>query len=270
MMGLCACDPEEPIPSFIYIKPAVLSIEPGQGSASHKITDVWVYENNMPAGVFELPATVPILTQDPVTITLLPGIQVNGISATRGIYPFYSGYDENMSLDALATDTLEPVFSYSSNAVFRFVRDFETSSGFEAKDGITQLVYMTGTGEEFEGERSLKVHIESPLSGFQIGTTDLESFDVENLTDAYLELNYKCTAPFIVYLRVVRDGVSSSADILQINKKETWNKIYVNLQQAMRSSQAQFFEVGFIARQLPDGETMADFYFDNIKLIYSE
>ena len=264
------CDPAEPDPSFIYIHEAILNTDAEtQGTSSHKITDAWVYINDNPIGVYELPALVPVLETGTVNVKVLAGIIVNGISDTRDVYPYYNSYEVNLDLVAYNTDTIQPVFGYNSIALFRYIYDFETSSGFEPKDEFTQQEFVDNPALVYEGQRSLFVDIDSSQPNFHVGTINMEPFDLASLREAYLELNYKCDAPFSINLRVLKDGNYIEDDILYINKKENWNKIYVKLSDAMKASQGQLFEIGFKAESLPNGLTEAKFYFDNVKFVYS-
>ncbi len=47
------------VPSYLYIEKIGLNTQYEQGTASHKITDAWVYVDETLIGAFELPATIP-------------------------------------------------------------------------------------------------------------------------------------------------------------------------------------------------------------------
>src|SRR5687767_2026929 len=77
------CDKEEPVPSYIHIDSISLnSIYSTQGTSDHKITDAWVFVNEQYVGVYELPATFPVLYEGTQNIRIKAGIKKNGISAT--------------------------------------------------------------------------------------------------------------------------------------------------------------------------------------------
>ena len=93
-------DKEEAVPSYISI-PAIKLIVPDslksqQGTASAKISDAWVYINDVLQGVYELPAKFPVLKEGSNTIKIRAGIKQNGIGSTRPIYPFFNDYIEGM------------------------------------------------------------------------------------------------------------------------------------------------------------------------------
>ena len=59
---------------------------------STNISDVWVSMNGQTIGVFEMPCTIPILSDGNHSFDLYPGIKVNGISGSREKYIFYEKY----------------------------------------------------------------------------------------------------------------------------------------------------------------------------------
>ena len=76
-----AFDRPEKIPSFIHVEEFDFDItHSSQGSASEKITDVWVYVDGSIAGVYELPSTIPLHFEGNHSLKLHPGIKQNGIS----------------------------------------------------------------------------------------------------------------------------------------------------------------------------------------------
>lgn len=86
------------MPSYLYIEKIGLNTQYEQGTASHKITDAWVYVDETLIGAFELPATIPILTEGLKKITIRPGIKLNGISNTRAIYPYFTPIVKDIAL----------------------------------------------------------------------------------------------------------------------------------------------------------------------------
>ena len=87
-----ACTPEKwdlGSPELIHISEYNLTTTPEQGTAEHRVEEVWVYSTTDVLGVYPLPATVALPSGHPEALTLVPGIRANGVSATRRTYPFY-------------------------------------------------------------------------------------------------------------------------------------------------------------------------------------
>ena len=124
-----SCDLKVAIPSYIHIDYMAVSTSahPLYGSSSSKITDVWVYADDQPIGAFELPATIPILMTGVHTVTIKPGIKIDGISELRSIYPFYMPYTASMNLVAGINNAIKinPTVVYSSSTIFQWEEDFE-------------------------------------------------------------------------------------------------------------------------------------------------
>lgn len=93
---------EADIPAYLSIDSVFVNTNyQTQGSASHKITDIWVYLNDDFIGAFELPVKIPILKQGNHKITIKAGIKVNGIANTRTAYPFYTEYSQYIDLEKI-------------------------------------------------------------------------------------------------------------------------------------------------------------------------
>jgi len=54
IFSACESKHEDGVPSYIHIERIGLVTVDGQGTASHKITDAWVYIDNILIGAFEL------------------------------------------------------------------------------------------------------------------------------------------------------------------------------------------------------------------------
>ena len=77
------------IPSYIHIESIDLETDSFEGSDSQNLTDAWVTMDGNFLGAFELPCTIPILSDGAHEFRVSSGIKANGISATRIIYPFF-------------------------------------------------------------------------------------------------------------------------------------------------------------------------------------
>src|ERR1017187_10151763 len=107
-------EPSSGIPSYLQIDSIGLTITNPllQGSSSHKITDAWVYVDEQLLGVFQLPAKLPVLASGIHAIDIKAGIEINGIASSRGYYPFYTVFSQNVNLITDSVVTIKPVVSY--------------------------------------------------------------------------------------------------------------------------------------------------------------
>jgi hypothetical protein len=268
---LTACslfDYDATVPSYITIEKFELETDPSQGTASHQITDVWVYINGVKAGTYELPVTFPVLFEGVSNIEILPGIKLNGISATRAIYSFYEKYDISMILYPDSIQEIFPKTRYYEGITFRFIEDFETVGMVFDVTARSDTGIVKGAEPEhvFEGNYG-EITLENTKTLFEVKS--IESYALpKNGAFNYLELNYKNTIPFVIGLYSNELQFITMHPIVIINPSNSWKKIYVNLTPVItRQLNAIDFNI-FIASELPAGTTSGKIWIDNLKLIH--
>lgn len=263
---------ESEIPSYIRIDTIPLTTDYNeQGTASNKITDAWVYIDDNLVGAFELPAQFPVLASGKHKITVRPGIKLNGISATRYYYYFYSKYDITTTLYQDSVIKINPTTTYADYTYFAWKEDFESGSISLQRDSKsdTGLVRATGT-LAFEGNVSGLAVLDGDRDTCEISSTDAFSLPTSGTKSIYLELNYKNNVPFTVGLIVNDYGLYSHIyhEVLILNKTDVWKKVYVNLTPSVSTySGAKNFGIffGFVR---DTSAPKAEVYLDNIKLVH--
>ncbi len=257
-------NPAEQIPAYLQVDNVTLSTNSGQGSASHKITDVWIDADNAAQGVYEIPKVFPLLNNGATYLIISAGILDNGISSTRAIYPFY--YPDTLTLDLEATKVykLTPHFSYRTNVKFSFIEDFEAGNLFSLIAGDTGLIRTSATANVFEGNFSGYIYLDSSHNLYEGRTTT--SFTISRGSPVYVELNYKCDQPFEVGIYGTTDVGHTSLYKWNINPKDTWNKIYLNMGQDVLSMDATSIQIQ-IRAVFDNTQDSGHIYLDNIKLV---
>lgn len=273
------------IPAYIYVDTFLLTTNyPLEGAASHKITDVWLYIDGNLQGCYEMPATIPVLERGRHQVALYPGIKLNGNSSTRTINPFYQPYIiENVELEEKKVDTLYPSTTYypidNSDINFRFIEDFELQVMLEETNDSDTTI--TQTDRDAPGIWNDAFN-NSHYSGYVwLGTTATDTLDnfciasqaYYDLPDQgnsiFLEIDYKTTDLFEVGL-FAKIGTVESIPLVYVNPSpDRWNKIYINLGPNITDTQeAEYFKF-YIAGKVDAGKE-AEYYFDNIKLVYRD
>ncbi len=265
-----SCGRKNDVPAYLNIQPFHLNVSSSQGSASQKITDAWIYVGGVLNGVYELPATFPILETGSQTLHIFPGVRNNGIKSNPVQYPFYNSLNLTKTLTPAKLDTLFPQTAYSSDARFIFKEDFEGASNIFRNDldGNSALTISNQPGG-FEG-KSGKITLDRANASFVKGSAGQIPLTAK-YQYIYLELNYKTDA----YLTVgavsydqLQGGSPSSAPIIQLKPNADWNKIYINLTNEAQPNGALSFSIflqGDFTSDLP-GST-ATVLIDNAKLI---
>ncbi len=273
LLGSCELiNPEEPVPAYIHIPSVSLDAEPATfGSNSSKITDAWVFVEDKPLGLYQIPATIPVLSSGESRIVVSAGILENGISTTRKIYPFYASFvlndaQKTVTLEAAKVDTIRPHFEYNSSSVLGIHEDFEgIGIDMERIDGDANIEKITLSQGAFESN-SGKIRLTQQKDTYEAKTSD--AFDApEKGTDVYVELDYKCD---IVFHMGIMGTTSAGTEIkffkVGINPRDEWNKIYINFTDDIVNLNARTYQV-LIRAEKPDSVTAAEIFVDNLKAL---
>jgi hypothetical protein len=267
-----ACElinPEEPVPAYISINSFNLTVNPVvDGTASHKITDAWVYSNGSLVGVYELPCTFPVLEEGERDLIIKAGIKMNGISSARGYYPFYTNHEQRINLVAGETHTITPSVTYYPGKV-HYKEGFEDGGISLEKFGVSDTNITKNATDVFEGAYSGMITIASPHDYALVATSSAYILP-KNSTPVFLELNYKTNNPFKAGLFAsIGGGQLEKKEVITVNKSANWNKIYINLTYACASNQnASDFKLYVEVFKETDVEP-AVILLDNIKLVYN-
>ena len=260
----CSCEKEEitteGIPSYIQINEIVLEDE----SVTSNITDAWVYIDEQLQGVYELPANFPVLAEGKHKLRIKAGIKDNGIASTRVIYPLYSSFiiDEQEFI-ADQTILINPEVNYLDSAEF-FFEDFEgVGIDIEATTiSDTSVIVISNSNNNYASG-----FLTDSLFTFEIATDKLNNLPQAG-APVYLELDYKCNTKFLVGVYVNFPQSVLQKELLVINQKENWNKIYINLTPTISEAVgADFFKV-FIQMKRDFTLDTNTINFDNLKVVY--
>ena len=259
VLVIASCQKEDTsgIPTYLKID----NIASDEGNTTSNITDAWVYVNDQLQGVYELPAKFPVLEEEIQTVRIKAGIKINGIASSRIAYPFYTSYFEDISFTPNETKTITPIVSYLNGIDF-FLEDFE-GSGLEID--TDSLSFTRDNIDGLDGNYG-KITLQDSMY-----ISEITTFELKNLPQAgapvFLELDYKSNTQFLVGVYVNYPQSVIQKDLLWINPKQEWNKIYVNLTTTISEGiNASSFKV-FIGMKR-EGEDPNELYFDNLKVVY--
>ncbi|HET6243024.1 MAG: hypothetical protein H0V01_09500 [Bacteroidetes bacterium] len=271
----CSCNiinPSEEIPSYIKIDTITFENDPGQSISYQKITDAWVYVDDQLVGTYELPVTFPVLAKGNRQILIRPGIIINGIGATRGIYPFFESYGKSVDLNPNETSVISPTVKYHSSYTLPWSANFETEIKIERLPGSLSDI-----------KRVTDPAILGPFNGIACGAilldADSNRFAGASLTDfplslprtsqpIFLELSYKSNNLFSVGIIARNPEGDQGQTILNINPSSGWNKIYVNLTETVNLNINAAGYYFFIHAQKSDDVSQAEIYIDDLKILY--
>jgi hypothetical protein len=258
-------------PKYVFFNNIQLKPKTSEGANTHKITDLWVYADGQLLGAFDKNKPIPIISQnDEIELNIFAGIRANGVKQSPQLYFMLDDINIAIENKKGTIDTLNAVFTYSENAKFAFIEDFEGGSIFNKdldNDSTSSIIRSKNQPISglYSGLMSLNkdhpfIKVTSGNSFYAIPSTGYSTF---------IELDYKCNIDFIVGL-IGQDKTSGKEyqnDVMYINNKETWNKIYIDLTQAIQNSGLGIYKIYFSCEH-EDKNSISEVYIDNVKLLY--
>jgi hypothetical protein len=223
-----SCDyinPSERIPSYIQIDSILLEHEESLG-----ISDAWVYVNTELIGVFELPATIPVLTEGMADIMISGGIKVNGMSSSRTFYPFYESYRVSKELKSAEVITINPTIGYDNAlAQIPWKENFDEGAIKFEHDTTIKYGFIKDSQAPIEGNFCGLIEMDSSTNLFYEVSVD-EIAKPENITQGYfLEMNFKSDIVFNLTLIINNKSEIVQIPLVEFNPTKEWKKIYLDL-----------------------------------------
>jgi len=224
-----------------------------------------VYINDQLQGVYELPATFPVLETDYQTLRIKAGIKSNGIASSRIAYPFYTSFiDTNVIFNPTQTIIVNPIVSYLDSLNF-WLEDFEGVGVNLETTTISDTILLEFT-DSLSNQYGGGV-LNDSLITFEIATDELLDLPQAG-APVFLELDYTSNTLFLVGVYINYPQSVVQKDLLWINPKQDWNKIYINLTQTISEGiNATSFKV-FIGMRRDFSLDKNEVYFDNVKVVY--
>ncbi len=259
---------EAQVPTYITINDISLSTNYAtEGSSSENITDAWVYVNDELMGVYEMPATFPVLVEGNVELKVFAGIKDNGIAASRARYLMFDPYVESVKLVPGETIEIEPSVNYNSGVNFRWLEDFENASLSFLYHQLSDTIFFKNTSNRKEGDFSGKAYLESGMNFFEATSVAFSNVP-RSLTPIYLELDFKTNEPLLIGIYHDNDQYG----VIRLNTTTEWKKIYINLTDVVSSKQsATAIKVFFGIQETASNPFITDnpeIHIDNIKLLH--
>jgi hypothetical protein len=272
-----ACKSKEVIvPSYLYAKPYTFTVkdDKSEGAASSDIKDYWIFENEIIRGSFGIPSDIPIQKSGKTPIRVSAGIRRSGQEEERMIYPLFNSYTTDVSLKVNQTDTIIPNFTYLENCVFKFMEDFDKNGvQFEYNPAFKQI------GDTIIKEKSPSTWSQNSYSGKVVLNHDNSLLEIYSevfktlpkFTPMFFEIDYKNNVPFTIGVYATEtDGTVNQVPLIVLKEKDTWNKLYFDLESEISSRPAgteyriflRFSNI--LAAPIANPEV----YIDNLKLIY--
>lgn len=270
--GILSCeDAPDDIPFRFDIQSVDLVATSEEGTADHNIKDVWVFNEGVDVGVFELPSEVPLLPlegEELSDIQISPGVRNNGIASAPFIYPFYTTKFFERPLTKGEVEVLDLEFAYRPDAKIVFNEGFEFGNnfGFEEDDDPNSFMDITTT-EVFEGDRSGYIRLQDTVNYIEVGTSTTFTEWPQNGSPIFMELNFKTDVELVIGLAGQLGNGNVKSYFLVLNPTEEWKKVYVDLTFQVFDSQLPSYKI-LLSAGLPEGQSEADIFVDNVKILH--
>lgn len=271
-IGCDIINPSETLPTRIELQPFDFQVEPGQGSAQNKITEVWVfYGNNTFLGAFTPPVAVNYLDEGPTHFIFRPGIRNNGILDNAITYPMFEEYTIDINAFPGSVATVNPVTRYKPEVVFSFLSDFELDNPWvDNRDTVSSSNLVRSTTNPFEGGFCGEIIMSESANFIEVGhILPIGDLPVDG-TKAYLEFRYKSEVDMSIGLLGYNlTGQSYSNFFYLVKASEEWNMLYIELTDLLELSKLDAYKILF--RSLyPDNSTEPEYhiFLDNIKVVH--
>ena len=251
------------VDSFHFLNPAI----PRSLSHLSQIKEVWAYYDNNLIGVFDLPCTIPVMTNSDTLgkLTLAPGIAVDGLNNLLGVYPFYRPDTSSLRPQPGKIINYAPATEFYSDAKITPLSSF-------AGGNSSNTFKLYGSGVPME-EYTDSIIGPAGIVNFLASTNDTvsENYSVDSLiiplsVPAYIEFDYKSTVPFYIGLEAYFAGITSDVPLSGIAPSDHWQKFYLSVADFEAQYTASYYFI-HIKASLPPGEASGSFEIANIQLV---
>jgi hypothetical protein len=265
--GCDIINPEEQIPTYVHIDSfTFVNPNPTQtGTGLQEINTVWAYLDGENIGVFDLPATIPVLLTGKKQLQLAPGVNNQGLKDYKLQYPFFSFYTYELEANPGQTINLQPETKYEPDLKY-WKDDFEANTKFIKLSGDTTMRRVTGADSVLEGGGAGCISL---LSGSYETAESFAAFDIKPGTKCFLEISYKGTLAFTAGVIGVLPSTSGfqSSYLAGVKAKDQWGKVYIDLQPFTTQYPSIVSWSVMIKATLEEGQTEGYLLLDNIKVI---
>jgi hypothetical protein len=279
LLGNCK-DPKAKIPSYIHIQSFEFSTNrTTQGVPSSEILDAHVFVNGKLWGVYELPATIPILVEGNSNIVIFPGIKEYKDKISRQVIRTLEPFDTIIVLTPTKIDTIQPFTRYKSNVEFVWIEDYDNgvystaaSDKNSTQDSIIIIDSLHPNAYKGNGSKySAMIKINPTAEFVYFEHLSRERWVLPRMgRDVYLEVDYMTNIPLQFGIWADRPDFREQIPFAVFLPNTKWNKVYMNLSLETSglppNSPAQIF-FGFV-KSANDSTSSPEVYIDNIKLTY--
>jgi hypothetical protein len=241
-------------------------------SATTNIRHAWIFVGGDFLGAYSLPASVPVLKEGVQSLKIFGGIDKDGISATPDMYPLYTEYSQDATLNSGKTTIVHPKIQYIAGVKTLFSEDFEGGNNFaEDIDADKTNNLQIITSNVLYGKRAGRIQLDENHPICQVAAvTALQDLQADK--EIYLEVDYLTEGNLGVGVTGLdAAGVRVNHFFLYLRPTNAKNKVYITLTKKLINVNLQQAKLMFSA-ELPKEngaftKKKADIWLDNVKIL---
>jgi len=264
-------NPAEDIPAYIKVDTILVKVTNfEQGSAKHNMTCIKINVAGTTLGFYQLPAMIPCLTTGEQSLYLEPGIELNGITGSRIVYPFYNPYIGTGKFNFAEGEviTIVPQTTYKTVCKFPWIEDFEDAGVSFLYSTYSTATFKAQKDSVREGHYSGAIYLDKDHKYFE-GYSSTDFVLPKTGTPVLIEFDYLSNALLEFGMYVLTDGAAVWNSLVYIRPISHWNRIYIDLNTTTGGYQsADFFRPAFRAAWDSTGIPVQGIIMDNLKLIH--
>jgi hypothetical protein len=270
---MASCRHKAAQPTYLEVNPFIVSSNVlTEGTALQNITEAVIYIDDLNAGVYTLPARIPLALGGSHKITIGPLIVENAIASNpRFPYTFLTAFDTTATLSPSGTLKLTPRIKYRTDVKFEMIEDFENPVPLFSKtiaNTLDTLIRDSIPGNNIEPGHCATFSIPNGII-MEYASRNEYSLPSSSTSNTFVEIHYKTDLPLAIGLFINEPTIIEKTGVVTLNPKAGWSKAYINLTTVVSTRpQGTKFRL-FFASLNTSGDTKAVFI-DNIKILHFE
>lgn len=266
-------NPKEQIPTYLHLEPFIFNNPDSSftGSATYAIPSAWVYVDDVAAGTFDLPCTVPVMMSKTGKVKIVPAVVNQGIKSYVIQYPFYQFDTTTLFYNPGKIQNYSPKTNYSKDLTsnsFKLKVNFEEGLLFRNLSGDTTIMLEKAPDKVLSGSNSGAIYLKAPQKWSESISSNY--FETTQNT-CYLEFDYKGTLPFQIGLQGENsEGAVYGEYLAGFYPKDNWGKIYIDLSTFLKTNSTYkkvYIKVRSTLEEFDGKYTDGYVLLDNIKVI---
>lgn len=273
--GLCillaaSCKKDGAVPAYVQFSTPTVADANGRGVSS-KITDLWVYVDDQPVGVWEPGRRIPMIAAGNANVKMIAGVRKDGITDDRIQYPFYATWQQSVQLVPEQTVTLAPEVHYYPDLNY-WLADFDNGQRFDTVSGSTAIMELVASDSTLIGQGAQNGRITLGADHSLYWAVSSGDAFTNTGSSAFLEMDYRSDTRLLVGVNYLYGGtLSYSPHVYVLPTKRAdgsmpWNKIYIDLAAAWNVPGAMDKRI-YLRAELENGATAGTIELDNVKLV---